>query len=265
MATVKAGQVKWARARGIAVDVDGYCARLEDNLFQPMSAGCREAFAAGDGGELGVAGGRGKMQALHSSSALACNVFDFWTDRAPGGLARALGIAAGGWAVRFERNFPTGLRGNPPNLDVVLEGRSGLVAIESKFLETYGVGKGAFRESYFPRGRRLWAERGLAGAQRVAEALFGGEARFAFLDAAQLLKHMLGVACSGREWALLCAWFRAEGEAGDRHARELAAFGEMLGEDGARFRTLTYQEVFRGLGAEDPYGRYLAGRYGRRG
>lgn len=263
--SVKAGQLAWARERGIEVDTDGYCPRLEDNLFRPLSAGCRQSFAAGDGGELGTVGRRGKMQALHSSSALACNVFDFWTDRGTGGLARSLGVAEGGWAVQFERKFPTGLRGNPPNLDVVLEGRSGLVAIESKFLETYATGKGKFRESYFPAGRRMWAERGLAGAQRLAEAMFRGDVRFALLDAAQLLKHMLGLACSGREWALLCVWFRVEGEAGDRHARELTAFAEMLGEDVARFRAVTYQEVFRGLGAEGAYARYLLERYGRRG
>jgi len=56
-----------------------YAKSLERNLFEPLSADALAEFKAGDGGELGGQDGNpGKMQAVHSSSALCCNVFHYW-------------------------------------------------------------------------------------------------------------------------------------------------------------------------------------------
>jgi hypothetical protein len=74
------------------------------------------------------------MRALHSSSALTVNVFDTWVDRNASPLLSALNVEPGEVDVRFEEQYPTGLPGNPPNLDVVLRRPGGhLIAIESKF------------------------------------------------------------------------------------------------------------------------------------
>jgi hypothetical protein len=75
---VKAGQRAWAIRSGRAIDKDGYCGCVDDNVFQGLSVGARRDFESGDGTELGKPGERGKIQALHSSSALACNWFDYW-------------------------------------------------------------------------------------------------------------------------------------------------------------------------------------------
>jgi hypothetical protein len=56
----------WAAARGIAVDSSGYTLNLNDNLFIPLSEATLSEFAGGDGGELGLLGERGKMQALQT-------------------------------------------------------------------------------------------------------------------------------------------------------------------------------------------------------
>jgi len=65
-------QRRWATTRGIPFDRDGYTQIVEANLFQPLGTQSRAEFEAGSGDEVGGVGRRGKMQALHSSSALVC-------------------------------------------------------------------------------------------------------------------------------------------------------------------------------------------------
>jgi len=63
---VRNQQHLWAANHGIAVDSLGYTLDLKDNLFIPLSEATLSEFGGGDGGELGLPGKRGKMQALHS-------------------------------------------------------------------------------------------------------------------------------------------------------------------------------------------------------
>src|SRR5687767_8908705 len=67
---------------------------LERNLFEPLSPQARSEYNSGDGRELGNTNGSpGKMQALHSSSALCCNVFHYWRRVGrPEAIARACGV-----------------------------------------------------------------------------------------------------------------------------------------------------------------------------
>ncbi len=58
------------------------------------------------------------MHAVHSSSVLACNVFDYWRAKDLGLMGQALGIESLIERITFEAQFPTGLPGSPPNLDV---------------------------------------------------------------------------------------------------------------------------------------------------
>lgn len=243
---VKAHLREWAQANAISIDSSGYTLTLSDNLFIDLSPAARAEFSAGDGGELGSSGERGKMQALHSSSALACNVFEYWRERERGPLARALGVDDTIASVRFERKFPTGLPGNAPNLDVVLEVEDGLlVAIESKFLEPYGRPHPAgFKPKYFEDSPGLWERQGMRRCQAAAEALQAGEVSFRWLHAEQLLKHILGLSKSGAEWELLYLWYQPPGDAGTEHAAEAEAFAEMVAADGIGFRSMTYQELF---------------------
>jgi hypothetical protein len=68
---IKARQQAWAQRNGRALDRDGYCACADDNVFQRLFVTARDDFGRGGGGELGRSGARGKIQATHSSSALA--------------------------------------------------------------------------------------------------------------------------------------------------------------------------------------------------
>jgi hypothetical protein len=258
----------WADDRGIPVDASGYTLILEDNLFRPLYDATRADFEAGSGSELGIRGARGKMQALHSSSALAVNVFDYWRPRNATPLAGALGFSAPPTGIRFEAQYPTGMQGKPPNLDLSLEIGGTTVAIESKFLEPYGrKGTGTpFQDSYFPFGYATWAERNLPSCQELARAMQDGGITFRFLNAAQLLKHVLGLVRLGSgRFALVYLYYAPEGPESLIHASEVAAFAQAVSSDFA-FGALTYQELYARLStqvstADNDYTRYLHDRY----
>ena len=105
-----------------------------------------DQLAAGSGQELSADADAGpKFCAAHSSSALAVNTFGAWIGRE--GFLTLAG-RTGFTGLRFEAKFPTGLKGNPPNLDVVADSRSGVVAIESKCTEYLGKHVASFQPSY---------------------------------------------------------------------------------------------------------------------
>ncbi len=119
-------QRKWAATRGIRL-AKGYTPTLEDNLFQSLNAETRADFAAGGGNEVGGAGSPGKMQRINSSSALVCNVFDYWRSQLLLGqsletLTTALGAPHSIKQMQFEQIYPTGIRDTPPQFDIVLLG-----------------------------------------------------------------------------------------------------------------------------------------------
>lgn len=266
-------QAGWALRTGRQASPSGYLDTVRANLYQPLSAAALAGFEAGSGAELSDAAGRpAKMKALHSSAALAVNVFDYWAVRDAGPLALAMGLD-GTDAIRaltFERQYPTGLPGTPPNLDVVLSLASGFtVAIESKFTEWMTPAPartGAFRPAYFPASGPLWAGRGLHGCQRLAGAIAAGDERFRWLDAPQLLKHALGLATrtAGR-FSLHYLYYDTGGPKGAAHRAEIGRFSSLAGEE-TRFVAGSYQDLFRSIrahaaGADQDYLDYLADRY----
>jgi hypothetical protein len=263
---VREQQRQWALGRGIAVDSAGYTLDLSDNLFSPLSSATGTEFTGGDGDELGRPGKRGKMQALHSSSALGCNVFDYWRDRDNSALAASLGITAPA-QIGFERKYPTGLPGNAPNLDVVLRPRSGqVVAIECKFLEPYGGHSQGFKDKYFEASPGLWKVENYPRCQELAQSLYSRETQFTWLHAEQLLKHILGLTRSGEGWRLLYLWYEVPGADGAGHAAEAERFAQVVTGDGIDFAPLSYQTLFKKLrehtGCDHrAYIDYLAERY----
>jgi len=268
---LKSQQREWAAGVGVEIDTTGYCLSCDANFFEPLSACARRDLAKGDGSELGKPGQRGKIQALHSSAALAVNVFDYWRGHDLRALGQSFGLASRICGLTFEHKFPTGLGGIAPNLDVVLSQCDGSVlAIESKFTEPFAKAKSKnfLKQKYFPNDRGLWRHKGLSGCQTSAEDLRDDRVRFEFLDAAQLLKHMLGPASGDHPWKLCCLWYDAGGPESARHSEELALFSERLGPDSVKFTSMTYQALFVRLSdllreAEEhkEYLTYLRARY----
>jgi hypothetical protein len=265
---IKTRQRAWATRTGQTYDADGYCLCVDDNLFQGLSPAARMDFESGDGTELGKNGSRGKILALHSSSALACNWFDYWRGRDLTPLSRAFGVPARFSTLALEQKFPTGLGGIGSNLDVLLCADKIPFAVESKFTEPYTKSKlkTFLKPKYFQGNRDLWTEAGLPGCQSVAEALRVERHAFNVLDVAQLLKHMLALAHNfGPHWSLCCLWFEVPGSVADRHRRELTDFTTQIGTD-TKFLAVTYQELFARMmlfvGQDDSeYMAYLRDRY----
>ena len=259
-------QTRWAKSKGFEPK-NAYLMSLADNLRQQLSDGALKDFERGNGGELRERGIRPpKMHALRSSAALSANVFDYWRSHDAAPLQRALGLRDKITRISFEEHFPTGLKGNPPNVDVVLklEGNH-YVAIESKFTEWLASRERRLDPKYFPPGEELWTLQKRPNCQALAIA-FREAAPFKFLDAPQLLKHALGLA---REktgtYELYYIYFDWKCPEGKIHADEVARFGDLVGEE-IRFRAITYQNLFERLNMtcrqEDAaYLEYLRQRY----
>jgi hypothetical protein len=267
---IKTSQRVWAARKELAIDADGYCSCADDNIFGGLSAAARQDFESGDGTELGKNAKRGKIQALHSSSALACNWFDYWRGRDLQPLSQAFEVPVLFSTLALEQKFPTGLGGIGPNLDVFLTcADASVFAIESKFAEPYTKSKlkTYLKSKYLPDDRGLWTKAGLPGCQAVAEALGTGQHDFEILDVAQLLKHMLALAHGFRDqWTLCCLWFEVPGSVANRHRQELTDFSAQIGAEAAHFSALTYHELFtrmvRVVGQDDSvYIAYLRERY----
>ena len=267
-------QKEWARRHAKTIDSRGYVESMEVNLFQPLSSVALMGFNNGSGSELIDAITRpAKIRALHSSAALAVNVFDYWTTRDAAPLARALREPGEHGAIEemaFERQYPTGLGGNPPNLDIALRFASGLtVAIESKFTEWMtpkAMCGEVFRPAYFPAADPIWRSRGLHRCQHLAEALQAGTEGFRWLDVPQLLKHALGLASAvPGQFSLHYIYFDHPGPEGAVHRAEIARFSTLAGDE-IRFAPRSYQDLFCMLvphisEQDRHYAAYLQDRY----
>lgn len=287
-------QIAWARRQpnielelhGRGLDC-GYVAKLEQNLFLADRLSAIESdFEKGDGNELKM-----KMRALHSSSALAVNMFDFWRDSKEKmfQIACACGFCRGDnrfrqTEIRFERKFPVFSADSElsyyldengdkqpvksPNLDVVFANEKNadfsVYAVECKLAEPYShVGK-PLRDAYFnPELDDLWSD--MSHLRSFAETLKSPE--FKYLDAAQLVKHILGLkASSGRsgkkDFRLLYLWYDCFGAPSDLHRQEIDEFKRIARDDEIMFHAKTYQELLFGLydkhyDADGDYRRYF--------
>ena len=276
LTSIRKAQQVWAEQH---VKVDRGCTvALEDNLFRrPMHPETLKEFQRGSGDETGQASTgkrRAKMLSLRSSSVLAVNVFDFWRGRDLTELARALGAEGHYNELKFERPFNHGLASGKPHLDVVLfstDGRQPL-AIESKFAEPYDIKKDGhclpIDPKYFAGDRQRWTEAGLPRCQVLAKDL-GNRALFYRLGAAQLLKHLLGLANDAeghagpnRSVSLLYLWFDTSCTEAKEHRDEIEDFRKRLDLD-IDFRSMTYQILFGRLAvvAAPDYLDYLRMRY----
>lgn len=265
-------QLAWARRNHVEHDASGFVARLEDNLFQPLSDGALGEYKQGAGGEL-----NGNMRALHSSSALIVNLFDFWRRQdSAAAIFRACGleVRGSGATIEFERVFPVaGVKGTPPHLDVVVSAPRGrVIAFESKFREPYPGGhKEKVQAQYFNDPGR-WAH--LGELHKLAQRVSAGEAPFTHLHVSQFIKHILGLTSAYPDRAkgtfvgftFIYAWHDTPFDEGSAHRREIGKFAEMAAADGVDFRAITHQEILLNLASEAgashrAYLDYITGRY----
>ena len=232
-------QKSWARRRHIDFDDKGYTFQLNDNLFKSLSSQAINDFESGQGNELETK----KMQALHSSSALVCNVFEYWRGHDIDGIALACG-ADGEMSFRFEKQNRTGLKGTAPHLDIEFSGAGKIpLAVESKFTEPYRhESTSNFAPSYFKKPG-LWDH--FPRCEQLAKEIYNGQTVFRRLDAAQLLKHVLGLKMAFPSgFRLLYLWYKVPSQATTTHQDEINLFEDYIQAE-VDFRHMTYQDLFR--------------------
>lgn len=272
-------QLAWARRHDIPlVGSQGergrrtYADTLDHNLFKPLSEAARAEYAAGDGGELGRTDGiPGKMQAVHSSSALCCNVFEYWRGR-PAVIAKACGLPQSGATIAFEQKLPidSSQFRYAPNLDAVVRYTSGpfdLIAIESKFSEPFSTRVHAGVKAAYLGASCSDFWRGFPVLKKLAGKMSPDNRAYTYLDAAQLLKHILGLSRNAKKkFQLLYLYYAVPGQAGATHADEVADFIALAKRDGVTVSVLTYQDLIvrllhAGGDGDAAYSNYVAERY----
>jgi hypothetical protein len=228
------------RARPEAViDEKGYVLSPEENLLPGVNLADFESdLRQGAGGEL-----EGKFCAAHSSSALAVNCFaPFRQRRSTFDLGRHHGLRL----VGFEQRFPTGLQGTPPHIDVVAEGPSGLVAIESKCTEYLLLKEPKFSVSY-DIGIQDARASGPWFAEMRRQRASGSPQQ---LDVAQLIKHAFGLARGREDQPVTLVYLYLEPVDAEgspffsRHRDEVAAFAKQVAGGYPAFEAMTYAELW---------------------
>lgn len=237
----------------------GYTKDLQENLFVSMSQKTKNEFMKADGGELKR--NPCKMQALHSSSALGFNIFEYWRDRDKEGLAKSLEIPVAGLeSVSFEQQMPhaasTDKKKFPksPNMDVLVRYKrtaAHVIGIECKFSEAYGREHSGLRPAYLEFSS-LWND--LPFTKQLANTLSPEDLEFECLHPAQLIKHILALkhACAKykrpvKKFWLAYLWYDVPTEEGARHRSEIKKFGEVVAKDGIRFHPISYQRLIRNM------------------
>jgi hypothetical protein len=234
---------------GVALDSKGYVSDAFLNLVEGVERPDFEAdLRQGDGNEL-----EGKFRAAHSSSALAVNTFAPFRRR----LSDLTLPAGGGFtSLSFERKCPHGLLGRrPPNLDAVVESQDGVVGIESKCLEPLSRHVANFAPAYITeitdaRCRTAW----FAEMRR----LMAEPEIYRWLDAAQLIKHALGLAHTfpGRPITLLYLFWEPSNPGAHaifaEHRAEVSRFAARVEDRVVRFAAASYPELWRSWRSKPP-------------
>lgn len=271
----------WADRQGIRLQGSAgergepnYTISVEQNIFGgKLQDSVTAAFRAGAGGELN--GDIPTMSALHSSAALAVNLFQYWVvsgDLAT--LASILDVPSQGIAnARFEDQFPVCMEpqangfSKPPHLDFAFRYADGsCVGVECKLFEPYGrLEHKPLRNAYLALPD---AWRDIPACRALAEQLAVGPAGYHRLGASQLLKHILGLKfCASTEKVrLLYLYCDAIGDEAAEHRQEIRQFQTAIAADPVRFVPISVQEfilraVRRARVNHTAYVDYLAERY----
>ena len=221
----------------------------EDNLVSGVT---NEDFwddlMKGDGNELlDSSKSPAKFCAAYSSSALVVNTFGPFR-HSPSDLA--LADYSDFSEAQFERKCPTGSRGRKPNLDFLVSGPKITMALESKLLEIIRTKKPAeFKESY----NSVIRTNADSAWQGMYKALLDNPTKFIHLDAAQLVKHYLGIRNTFRDSEIPKVFVylfweptnSAEIPEYQEHRKEVTLFSRAVQESGIRFMALSYEELWQ--------------------
>jgi hypothetical protein len=239
----------------VALDDKGRCIDVRSAVVSSVSDDCLTAslndVGRGDGGELRhpKSGRPPSFHSAYSSCALAINSFAPWRLDSSG---LTIDGRTGFRSLEFESKFPI----NPnwkraPNVDVVGVSSQELVAIESKLTEHFDLHTAEFSQRYSKVVESIahssWAEQ--------YEQLRRKPDRYAFFNAAQIIKHYLGLRAdtdgrvAGRAVTLLYLYWEPSDASNytlfSYHRAAVSEFSEGLCDESIRFNAMSYPELWR--------------------
>lgn len=235
-------------AAGTPVDRDGYVDTLDDAFLPSIHPTAREAVERdlqGKGGsELAERGDRRpKFLAAHSSASLVANTFAPFIGReADIALPVDSGYAHG--KVALEGRLGTGLQGGAATVDCLIRGERSAVAIEVKLAETFEFHVASFSRQYdgaLERLHRTW--------RNEHARLLKDPRHYRFLDAAQLVKHYVGLRTTfPRDKTTLAYLYWTPQNLTDVpaavvHAAEVAAFACAVNDPRVSFVPIAYRDL----------------------
>lgn len=200
----------------------------------------------------------GKFDSPESSAALAVNAFGWFIER-PASLPPFPPLADLNWpairvGVERQMRFPWS-GGRHPWLDAAVETDTHLIGIESKRFEPFRDAKIVSLSTAYDRD--VWGKR-MAPFTAMRDRLRTGGTVFVHLDAAQLVKHALGLVTEGRRLgrAAVLLYLYAEPErcggsvipaaALALHRAEIADFAAAVAGAEVRFAACSWREWFAG-------------------
>ncbi|OGD16394.1 hypothetical protein A2V47_02800 [Candidatus Atribacteria bacterium RBG_19FT_COMBO_35_14] len=274
-------QIQWAHRNNIMLigskgnrGYKAYTQNLNDNLFEPLLPEVKGNFEEADGGEL--TGNPCKMQAVHSSSALGVNIFQYWKriNQIPV-IAAACEFYNRNNNTSQDINFEVKFSINDkfrfsPNIDVVItnspKSRFKVFVIECKFSEAYSSQKHSGIDPKYIELDTIWED--IPNLYQFAKTISPDDGQFTYLHPAQLIKHILGLKekFGKNKFRLLYLWYDTIGPESATHHREINEFIKITKADGVYFHAMSYQELIIKLseeyrGAHKDYINYVSGRY----
>ena len=253
-------QIKWAYRNNIVLigskgnrGCKAYTQRLDDNLFEPLMIEVRDNLKEADGGELTGGTYPCKMQAVHSSSALGVNIFQYWKriNQVPTIAAACRFCITGNTSsqgINFEVKYPiSGKFPRSPNIDVVIknspESRFKVFAIECKFSEDYYPGTHSGISPKYIELNKVWDN--MPNLLKLAKEISPNDNRFTHLHSAQLIKHILGLKekFGKNKFRLLYLWYDTIGPKSAKHHKEIEEFIKITKTDGLYFHAMSYQDL----------------------
>lgn len=220
-------------------DAKGYVRWPQENLLPGIELWeFEDDLRGGAGDELRI-----KFCAIHSSSALVVNSFTYFKQN-PAQLH--IHGRSSFSSLKFERQCSTGLGGTPPNIDVWLESKTEVVAVESKLLEYFTPKAAKYSKSYkrdVMNAEDCWWD--VLESSKVA-----GKRQ---LDVGQLVKHYLGLwrfmSESQIEKATLLYLFWEPQNAHSidvcrKHQEEIKTLAEQVSSSRIQFAWMTYSQLW---------------------
>jgi len=274
-------QIQWAYRNNIMLvgskgnrGRKAYTQKLDNNLFEPLLPETESNFKEADGGEL--SGNPCKMQAVHSSSALGVNIFQYWKkiNQVPAIAAACRFCNTGNISsqdINFEVKFPISEKFlRSPNIDVVInnstESRFKVFAIECKFSEAYYSRTHSGISPKYIELDKVWDD--IPNLLKLAKEISPDDNRFTRLHPAQLIKHILGLKekFGKNKFRLLYLWYDTIGAESAKHHKEIEEFIKITKADGIYFHAMSYQDLIIKLAKKyrdthRDYIDYISGRY----